>query len=51
MNKEQILDWVEYVGKLVSWASGAVRNFPIKEEKTKAGREKSNSPQSKFDGE
>lgn len=44
MGKNEILDWVEYAGKIVTWIGGAVRSFPVKDKKTKAGQEPETKP-------
>lgn len=31
MDKNTVLDWLEYASKVIAWASGAARNFPVKE--------------------
>jgi hypothetical protein len=38
MDKAKVLDWVEYAGKIVSWLSGVVRDFPVMEKKKQAAK-------------
>jgi hypothetical protein len=48
MKKSEVLDWVEYAGKIVTWLSGVVRDFPVMEKKNAVKKSSDSSDKSEF---